>query len=180
MGAYKQRLLGLFDSMDSDRNGVLVWDDFQRVIDRQDASAPQAKAYEDFIRAYWNIVDPSDRGRDGNYDGTISKEEFLVYAEKKRIGTTPETSDLGPMANAAFTFMDTAGTGAISKTQFQDYLTARNVRAEYAEEAFRRLSTNKETITAKDVLTGLHTFFTSPDPTPEHSVWVDTLFPAQS
>lgn len=160
MGAYKQRVLELFDLIDTSRSGFVDPGDLAPRSEGQ--SAEQVQRGEAVGRIVTEII----RSSDSNKDGKLSKDEMLHWVERTMVGKTPETlpDPVKNLARAVFAFMDADGSGKVGKAEFEKYLKARNSSSAGAVEEFAKLDGDGDgTLVRSDIDKAIFRFFTAPE-----------------
>ncbi|MEU5253686.1 EF-hand domain-containing protein [Streptomyces longwoodensis] len=162
MGAYTDRVLKLFNRLDTDRSGEISLDD-----QGKGRTEAEKEVAAQFIR---NLVTAAD----ANKDGRVSQNELLHYIERAAVGKSVDQIPgyLTATADAVFDLMDTDKSGKVGNTEFEQYLKAHNLTpgAEFTE-----LDRDSDgSLTKADLRTAMLHFLASPDPAPEQ--WLLALF----
>ncbi|MFE4975957.1 EF-hand domain-containing protein [Kitasatospora sp. NPDC056651] len=174
VGAYQQRVLELFDTIDADLDGAITWDDFQRVIDRQLGAGPQRRLVEEEFDGLWAAL--RDAGLD--HGGRVFRGELLADADRRAAGSTPDPAPehVTRFACAAYCLMDTGRDGRVGKAQFRQYLKARSITDPAAVEEFDRLDrSGAGFLTRDDLRAAGRRFFADPNPGVPRK-WLTALF----
>lgn len=141
----RAKFVDFFRCLDRDGNGVLEKVDFDLVVERLKAYAPDASADWDAVLTAWHgLWTHIQELMDVNRDDVITEQEFIgFYARAAQ--TSFDEADVPEWAlkhiDATLKAMDLDGDGQISQAEYQAYLHAIGSEADPAP-AFARLDTN--------------------------------------
>ncbi|KUO08023.1 EF-hand domain-containing protein [Streptomyces sp. DSM 15324] len=157
MGAYQQRVLDLFDLLDTHRTGGIDASDLRTAA--SSATAKDQAAVQAVNRFILALIDATDT----NKDGRVHQQEMLAYLERKLVGKSPEEVPdyIRAFTAATFGFMDYDKTGKVSRTEFERFLKSRNITDKGAADEFARLDRNGSgSFTLDDLHAATYSFFT--------------------
>jgi Ca2+-binding EF-hand superfamily protein len=174
MGAYRERVLGLFERLDKDRNGDISPSDLA-LVGGSTGPRPTPLA----LRTV-GLVEGFIRHSDANRDGKVSREELLTYVDKAMVGTTPETLPeyVRRFASTLFALMDTDDSGRVNRAAFEEYLKSHqaDAHADVIGYEFEQLDRDHDGfLIPGDLQAAAHAFFTAPDRAPE--LWLLAAVP---
>lgn len=150
----------LFEASDTDRDGLVDWSDYERLISRYldgyeiEAEDRRAHALRAAYRTYWSEllhhVDGADR---------LSKQQFVAANQAASRLAMAET-----VPQAIFDVMDTDADDAISKPEYKVFLQAWGVSDLEALNVFLELDTDDDgRISRAEFIGAIRDFFTSPE-----------------
>ncbi|GID31287.1 EF-hand domain-containing protein [Paractinoplanes brasiliensis] len=154
----------LFGASDTDGDGLVDWNDYERLISRYldgygiAAEDDRAHALRAAYQRYW-----SELLRHVNGVDRLSKEQF-VAGNKAAGADTSQFTMASVVPQAIFDVMDTDGDDAISKPEYKVFLEAWGVSDLEALNVFLELDTDDDGRISRDEFIGaIRDFFTSPE-----------------
>ncbi|MCY9785636.1 EF-hand domain-containing protein [Nocardiopsis sp. EMB25] len=141
--AIAERFGTLFDTLDSDNDATLTWDDYQRLVDRYakgyslDADDTRARAIH---AAYHGLWDELVR-RSESADGSLDREAF-VGAMRAVSEDTSRSNPTEALADAVFDLLDDDDNGSISEAEYVEYAEILGATVDTAWERFKALDTD--------------------------------------
>lgn len=160
MSAYRYRALQLFSLLDTNWDQTIGVEDLPvRGADQSEMEVLAAENVRGLLRGF---LGSGDRNRNGN----VSKDEMVLYVEKAMAGKTADSLPdfLRRFADGAFALMDADENGKVSKSEFEQYLKARNITEPGAADEFAQLDRDGDgSLVPDDLHNAAFTFFTFPD-----------------
>lgn len=155
-----RRLRRLFAVLDSDEDGFVTWDDYQRIVDRFTTGYGFEKSdarVKDLRRAYWvqwlGLLSQATPGRD-----RLSRDEFV--AAHRSVDYGAEAGHLlEDLAQAVFNVLDVDGDKRISTDEFTRFLAFCEMPSTDVGIIFRRLDLDGDAfLSQREVARSLRAF----------------------
>ncbi|MEV2274106.1 EF-hand domain-containing protein [Nocardiopsis sp. NPDC049922] len=140
--AIAERFGTLFDTLDTDDDKTLTWDDYQRLVDRyaegysldaDDARAQEIRAA--YLRLWEGLV-----GHAG--DGTRLDRDAFVAAMHAASEDRSSSNVTEGVAEAAFDLLDADDDGTVSEAEYVEYAEVLGVAVDTAWDRFKALDTD--------------------------------------
>ncbi|WP_116244033.1 EF-hand domain-containing protein [Nocardiopsis sp. FIRDI 009] len=141
--AIAERFGTLFDTLDSDNDATLAWDDYQRLVGRYtegyslDADDARAGAIRAAYRGLWDEL-----VRRSGTDGDGLDREAFVGAMRAVSEDTSRSNPTEALADAVFDLLDDDDNGSISEAEYVEYAQVLGATVDTAWERFRALDTD--------------------------------------
>ena len=161
----KQKLAHLFNVMDSDGNGIVEWDDFERIADNIASTRdlePGSQEYEALMGQYrygWEQAQPFVEGAGMNRDQFLASYDAILG--------TPGVYDtlVRPSAGMIFDIFDMDGDHKVSVNEWREFFRCHSIDPDEADRCFGKYDLNGDGYVSRSELVDLvGQFYLSSDP----------------
>ena len=154
----------MFSATDSNGDGYVDWNDYQRIIDRYlssygiDRNDRRAHALTATHQMYWMEL-----LRHANGGDRLDKEQY--YRANRAVSVdTSRFNMVEGIPHAVFDIMDADGDNTISKAEFKQYLDVWGIAAPEAMDSFVEMDLDGDgAISRQEYIRAIREFFYSPD-----------------
>ncbi|MCP2256667.1 EF-hand domain pair [Streptoalloteichus tenebrarius] len=158
------KLEALFHATDSNNDGHVEWEDYHGIIERClsaykiDKNDRRARALLAAYQMSWIEL-----LRHANGEDRLSKDQFVLATRLSAVDTSRHNLVEG-LSHAIFDIIDSDGTNAIDKAEFEKYVKVWGIDASSALEAFGKLDLDGDgEISRHEFIRAAREFFYSPD-----------------
>ena len=158
-----RKLLKLFCMYDGDRNGFLVQQDFEKIVDRLakvknlGARSPKILALKERFVVVWKSLLAK---ADVSGDKKICLNEWMAYYADVLGDETKYTQEVQALMKLIFEVFDTNGDGQINQEEWAALFQIYNIHPAYAPPAFEQLDENQDGVLSQaEILALVDDFF---------------------
>ncbi|MEL7316223.1 MAG: EF-hand domain-containing protein [Cyanobacteria bacterium J06559_3] len=158
-----RKLLKLFCMYDGDRNGFLVQQDFEQVVERLakaknlGARSPKVLALKERFRRVWQSLLAK---ADASGDQKVCLNEWMAYYVDVLGDEEKYAQEVHDLMKLIFDVFDTNGDGKLSQEEWAELFQVYNIHPAYAPSAFEQLDENQDGVLSQtEILVLVDDFF---------------------
>lgn len=164
----KRKLTKLFSMYDANFDGVLVYKDFENIIDKLaclrnwSSRSPKYLVLNETFKKRWKTLQ---KDADTSRDKQVSLEEWLCYYENILADEKKYNEQVNALIQLIVDVFDQDGNGKMSQEEWAGLLSVYNVSPVYAPIIFPKLDTNGDGfLTKEEIVKLVYDFYYSTDP----------------